>query len=139
MGRINWGRVLLGGIVAGIIINACEYVVNGVLLARDWAAAMQALGHPIPTNATGGFIFWGFMVGITSVASYAVARPRFGPGPKTAIVSAMGYWVIGYLLPNVSLALMAIFPVRLLNIGVLVGFVEIIVGTLAGAWLYKES
>ena len=31
MGQINWGRVLLGGIVAGIIIDAGEFVLYGVV------------------------------------------------------------------------------------------------------------
>ena len=30
MGKINWARVLLGGLVAGFIINIFEYVTNGV-------------------------------------------------------------------------------------------------------------
>ena len=35
MGKINWNRVILGGLVAGVIINIFEYVVNGVDRARQ--------------------------------------------------------------------------------------------------------
>ncbi len=40
MGKINWGRVLLGGLLAGIVVNVFEYVTNGVVLASDWNAVM---------------------------------------------------------------------------------------------------
>jgi hypothetical protein len=32
-----------------------------------------------------------------------------------------------------------LFPARLLVIGLLVGLVEVSVGTLAGAWIYREQ
>lgn len=35
MGKINMGRVILGGLVAGIFIDAFEGVLNGVLLANQ--------------------------------------------------------------------------------------------------------
>jgi hypothetical protein len=45
MGRINWTRVILGGLVAGVIINIFELVLNGVALAKDMEAAIRALGR----------------------------------------------------------------------------------------------
>ena len=45
MGKINWTRVILGGIVAGVIINIFEFVLNGVVLAKDMEAAISALGR----------------------------------------------------------------------------------------------
>jgi hypothetical protein len=138
MGKINWVRVILGGLAAGVVINLFEYLANGVYLAKDWDAAMKALGHSMPPGAVTGFVIWGFLVGITSVATYAVARPRFGPGPKAAVASALGYWVIGYMLPNTVTMQMGLFPLRLLLIGTFIGLLEIVVATLVGAWLYAE-
>ncbi len=45
MGKINLGRVILGGIVAGIVADILGYLVDGVLLAPRWNAGMTALGH----------------------------------------------------------------------------------------------
>src|SRR5712691_5631989 len=39
MGKINWNRVILGGLVAGVIINIFEFVLNGLILAKDMEAA----------------------------------------------------------------------------------------------------
>jgi hypothetical protein len=138
MGKINWGRVIAGGVVAGIVINLFEYVTNGRVLAADWAAAMQTLGRQMPPSATSIFILWGFLVGISAIWLYAVARTRFGPGPGTAVLIGFAYWVIGYLFPNVISWALAIFPSRLLAITTIVGLVEIIVASLAGASIYKE-
>jgi len=51
MGKINWVRVLLGGLVAGLVINIFEYVTNGVVLAANWNAAMKALGRQFSMSA----------------------------------------------------------------------------------------
>jgi hypothetical protein len=138
MGKINWGRVIAGGIVAGIIINAFEYVTNGRVLAADWAAAMQTLGRQMPPSAIPLFIVWGFLVGISAIWLYAAARPRFGPGAGTAVLTGFAFWVIGYLFPNLLSWALAIFPSRLLAIDTTVGLVEIILASLAGAYIYKE-
>ena len=45
MGKINMGRVILGGIVAGIVADVLGYLVDGMLLAPPWADGMKALGH----------------------------------------------------------------------------------------------
>ena len=37
MGKVNMGRVILGGIVAGIVADVLGYVVDGVILAPRWA------------------------------------------------------------------------------------------------------
>ena len=44
MGNINVSRVLLGGIVGGLVYDVLAFVVDGVLLAPQWAEGMKALG-----------------------------------------------------------------------------------------------
>jgi hypothetical protein len=139
MGKINWARVIMGGLLAGVIINAAEFFIQGVVLGRAWEAAMKALGRP-PMGASADVIFvvGGFVAGISAVWLYAAARPRFGPGPKTAACTGFAFWVIGYALPTLGQWAFKLFPGRLLIIGLLAGLVEIILASVAGAWLYKE-
>ena len=40
MGRINVKGVIVGGLVAGLVLNIFDYLVWGVWLGRDMAAAM---------------------------------------------------------------------------------------------------
>lgn len=138
---INWQRVILGGLLAGLIINAVEFVLNGVILQKDWAATMKAMGRP--ENLTGtqiaAFNVTGFLIGIFAIWLYSAIRPRYGPGPKTAVCAGVAVWTIGYLLPSIAPMVLHILPRRLMATGILVGLGEIIVGALAGAWLYKEE
>ena len=139
MGKINWTRVILGGLVAGVIINIFEYFLNGVVLARDMEAAITALGRQMGGRALLMFTVWGFLVGIFAVWLYTAIRPRYGAGPKTAACAGAAVWGLGYLLASVTPFALDLFPRRLMAIGLAVGLVEVIAGTLAGAWLYREE
>jgi hypothetical protein len=139
MGKINLGRVVLGGIVAGIIVNLFEYVLNGVLLANRWTDLMVSINRP----ALGGteivyFNIFGFTLGLVAVWTYAAIRPRFGEGPKTALYAALLTWVTGYVLVDMMPTIMGIVPMSMTWMLIGVGLVEIVVATLAGAWLYRE-
>jgi len=51
----------------------------------------------------------------------------------------LAVWCLGYLLAAVTPLALKLFPTRLTVIGLAVGLVEVGVGTLAGAWLYREQ
>jgi len=36
MSKINLARVILGGVIAGIVIDVCEGILNGVILKQQW-------------------------------------------------------------------------------------------------------
>jgi hypothetical protein len=139
MGTINWTRVILGGLVAGVVINVFESVLNGVVLAKDWEAAMAAIGKPpIAGNQIAVFVLWGFVVGIFAVWFYAAIRPRYGAGPKTALCAGLAVWFLGYLLASVAPLVLELFPARVMIVGLVVGLVEVLAATLLGARLYQE-
>jgi len=141
MGKINVGRLILGGIVAGIAIDLLDYLVDGVWLAQRWADGMALLGRP-------GFsqmqIIWfnvlGLLTGLAAVWLYAAIRPRFGAGAKTAIIAGLAVWFIGVFLPNVGLMYVPhLFSKHLTLYTTLGGIVEVVFGTLAGASVYREA
>lgn len=141
MSKINWGRVIGGGLLAGLVINIVEFLVNGLWLANDWAEAMKALGQGGEYGAVHMVVFnlWGFAMGIFAVWVYAAIRPRFGPGPMTAYTAAVAAWIPGYLMANLPPAVLGMFPIRLMLIGIAAGLVEVIVATQLGASIYKEE
>ena len=138
MGKINWGRVFLCGLLTG--------VVWGVL----YATALPLVGgHKIPGNVPG----WPFrgtsastrgivaitplVLGIWTMWLYAAIRPRYGPGPKTAAVAGFALWLIGSWVEAVWAAFGAV------PLGVLLGPVAAnlpitLVAAVVGAWPYKE-
>ena len=141
MGNVNWTRIVLGGLLAGVIIDISETLINGVLFADAWSNAMVALGRPAQISAFGLALFniWGLGIGIMTVWLYSAIRPRFGPGPKTAILAALATWVVGYALAGVTPVATGMAPKRLMATITSLGLIEIIVATLAGAAIYKEE
>jgi len=108
-------------------------------MASQNDAAMKALGIKLPANAIPLFVLNGFLLGIAAIWLYAAARPRYGASAKTAVLTALGVWVIGYALPNFGMGVQGLFPVRLLAVASAVGLAEIIVASNAGAAIYKEA
>lgn len=139
MKGINIGRVIVGGLLAGLIINVSEFVLNGMVLARDMEAAMRALHlPPMSPSLMVWFVVLGFALGITTIWLYAAIRPRFGPGVGTAVCAALTVWFLAYAYPNIFMILIHLFPRRLIAIGVLWGLPEIVIAGIAGAWAYTE-
>jgi hypothetical protein len=142
MTKTNMARVVLGGILAGLILNILGFLVDGILLAPQWNAGMSALGRSgeITVNQIVGFNILGFCYGIAAVWLYAAIRPRYGAGPKTAITAGLALWVGGVLLPNVGfMSVNGLFPTNLTIMTTLGGIVECVAAALAGAAVYKES
>jgi hypothetical protein len=141
MERINWGRMILGGIVAGIVGDILGYVVDAVILAPQWADGMKALGKTdYSNNQLLGFDAVGLMLGLATVWLYASIRPRYGAGPKTAVIAGLAIWVVGTLLPNaVFMSINGLFPTGLTVMTTAGGIVELVVGALAGCALYQEA
>ena len=145
---INWGRVIGGGLVAGMLINVVESLFNSAILAKDWESAMLALGRsPIVGSQLvvffiRDFMLWGFLVGIFAVWLYAAILPRYGDGPRTALYVGSFVWILGYLLTSVTLRstpfLLNIWPRRIFGIGLTVGLMAVLLATLIGACLYRE-
>jgi len=139
MGKINLGRVILGGIVAGIIINLGEYLLNGVILSDQWTDLMKSINRPVlDVTHVGYFMALGLVQGIVAVWSYAAIRPRFGEGPMTAIWAALLTWLTTVALCDLVLANMGVLELPMVLMMMGVGLIEMTIGTLVGAYLYKE-
>jgi len=140
MGKINFGRVLLGGIVAGVILNLGEMVLNGMILAKEMADFFNRCGFKQPASTFYVIaIAITFVLGIVIVLGYAAIRPRFGAGPKTAIIAALFAWFGVYVYQNVIALGLGMVPIKLVAIALVWGLVEYIIASLVGAALYKEA
>ena len=140
MGKINKGRVLLGGLLAGLGLTIIQMLVNQAILGEQWSEARTALNLQWPL--AGGDIVVGvvkfFLIGIFIVWLYAAIRPRYGAGPKTAVLAGIAVWFICALLCwgcNVY----TMFPCGLVVTTVVICLVVWVLAALAGGWVYKEN
>ncbi len=140
MGRINIGRLLLGGLVAGLVIFLIEGAMGPTYMA-EWVRAMQAHNLPMPSGASSavGGALLSLLMGVGLVFFYAAARPRFGAGVKTAVIVAVAYFVFAYLVGLIGYGLIGLYPTDLLVRWGVQGLVQLTLAAIAGAWLYREA
>jgi len=141
MGKINVGRLILGGIVAGIVGDLLDFPIDGVWLANRWTVGLRALGHPgFGTSQIVWFNLLGLVTGLVAIWIYAGIRPRFGAGVKTAIYAGVATWILGFLVPNAAfMYVVGLFSKHLTLYTTIGNLVECVVGAIAGAALYKED
>jgi hypothetical protein len=140
MSKMNWKRVFLGGLLAGVVIIVLGFVAYFIYLGNIWKPVMESIGYPMEETA-GMYIssiIASFVVGILAVWLYAAIRPRFGAGAKTAVIAGFFFWILSGLFPDLSLGSMGMFPANALIIDCITYLVIIVVATLLGAWIYKE-
>ena len=140
MVKINMGRVILGGLLAGLIINISEFLLNMLVLAQPMAEALKGLNREMPmdSGAMTFYILLGFAQGWIATWLYAAIRPRYGAGPMTAICAGLTVWALASLFASAAMMPMHLFPRRLLMYGMLWELFELPIATLAGAWIYRE-
>ena len=141
MGGINVNRWLAGGVAAGILIWVLEGITSMLLYMDQMEAALAA--HGMSMELTAGVMVVGVVVsliaGLTLVFLYAAARPRFGPGPKTAVIAAVVLWFGGWLLSLIGYGMIGLYPTGLLVQWGIVGLVELILAALLGGMIYREA
>ncbi len=142
MGKINRIRVLIGGLVAGVVVNVLWFGAWALFVRRGWSAALEAVGRPLPETVGTTLLMTvlGFLLGFLVVWLYAAIRPRYGAGPRTAVVAGVAAWLFLGLIPDLALgSMLRLIPARLWAIDVVETLVVTVVATLLGAWVYKEE
>ena len=135
MGKINWARVFLCGILTGGVLYLLMLAVFVFALPEtELRRVVEATGRPIngPLHA-GPHV----LVGIWTMWLYAAIRPRYGPGPKTAAVAGLALWVVASLI-DVIWGSVGLIPLRALLIPLAVTLPVCIVAVVVGAWPYQE-
>jgi anti-sigma factor RsiW len=142
MASINFGRVVIGGLVGGVVANVCDTVANMTFLKDDMAAMAAKFGmDSAAAQSMSAAIPWigvDFVFGLLTVFTYAAMRPRFGAGPKTAMIAGFTLFLA------VSVVLFGFTTMGMMSTGsyvrgTLEALVTTLLGSLAGAAMYKEA
>lgn len=140
MGNINIKRMLLGGLLAGLVIGVGEYILSELILGGQWAEVLTETGTgQFGGGQIAGLAIVALLYGIALVWIYVAIRPRFGPGPKTAVVAGLTMWVVAWLLVSAYLIVIGVYPAGLMIAATVWGLFELLIAAVAGAWLYQES
>jgi xanthosine utilization system XapX-like protein len=140
MSAINTGRMIGGGLLAGLIINIVEMIMNMFVIADDWTVVYERMGMTEPAGAAiGEYIVLAFVLGLLISWVYAAIRPRFGAGPGTAVKAGIAVWVGACFFPTVGWMIMGGVPTNLAIITLVYTFVEVVAGALAAGAVYQEA
>jgi hypothetical protein len=118
-----------------------DFVVNAVILGSRYEM-LQAQGTFLVEPRFPFMPLWVVILlatGIAMVWLYAAARPRLGPGPKTAITIGLIVGLVANVPPHFATASWASFAASVPFTWMLGGIVNFVVGSLAGAAVYKET
>ena len=140
MKNINLGKVVLGGLLAGLVLNFGEFLLNDLILAAQMREFFSKTGLTPPG---GSFLVAAvsltFLMGIVMILVYALIRTRLGPGPKTAIVAGLLMWFGIYVYCGIVNGLALGAPINSLLVVIVWGLIEYVLAAIAGAWVYKEA
>jgi hypothetical protein len=141
MGRINYGRVVAGAIVAGAFYFVADGIIHGVFLGGDHMAAVTGAGKTVQHDPTAYAYFAAFDLGkgLVAVLVYAAARPRFGPGVKSAVWAGLVAWFAIEVLPSVAAMPFPFYSKSFYLKWIGLEVVPMVAGAILGAWVYREA
>jgi hypothetical protein len=140
MAGINYSRVLVGGLAAGVVANICDFAWS-LVLAEEMDRMIQRLSlnrGVVGSGATAiSWVLVDFVYALLIVWTYAAIRPRFGPGPKTAVrAGVLIYGAVTVIL--FGFHRMGFFTTTGFLMSAALSFVSAILAALVGARLYRE-
>ena len=142
MARINWGRLILGGLIAAIILFFTDGFIHERLVKADWHAIYAGLRatEPEPHGASMAyFALYELGRGLIALLFYATMRTHFGAGPKTAVLAGIACWIAFSVAGPAQFIPLGFFSNALwLKVGAL-HLVTTILATIAGAAIYKDA
>jgi len=141
MPKINWVRVIVGGLVAAVICFLSDGFLHERLLAADWKAIYDGLGATPPAPHGMGLAYFAVFDlgrGLLPIFLYALMRPHCGPGPKTAALAGVVAWLALSIAVPAQFIPLGFFSNALLVKAGAFQLITSIVATIAGAALYKD-
>jgi hypothetical protein len=137
---VNTGRVVLGGLLAGLVLNIGEFIFNDFVIGAQMKTWLAAHNFAEPTGTFVAIaVSLTFVMGIVIVLTYALIRPRLGPGVKTAIVAGLLSWFVCYIYVGIVNGVLFGMTAKIIGLAIVWGLVEYTLAAIVGGWAYKEA
>lgn len=143
MKRINIGRVILAGLVAGLAFIFVEIVLEGFVWLIFGINENKMLKEAFDISPRGVLfhilnlaIFFAECILIMGI--YAAIRPRFRLPATAAITASLIFWFFALLILANQINL-GVFPLKLVLISLGFNLIELPVAILVGSNVYKEN
>lgn len=141
MTNINWTRFIIGGLIATVILFVTDGLLHEMLLKPDWLAVYANLGAPVPEPHGASMVYFFIFElgrGMLAMLLYVLMRAYTGAGPKTAVLAGLAVWAAFSLAGPAQFIPLGFYSVALWVKVAAFQLVTSVVGTLAGAAIYKD-
>jgi hypothetical protein len=124
-------------------MNAIDFISNVVVADTGLRASLDRVNPILWATMNGpgrlpAYVAIDFLFGALLVWLYAAIRPRFGPGPRTALRAAAFAWGL-YMATELLFVLMGLFSMRFFVLNAALSAVNYAASSLAGARIYREA
>jgi hypothetical protein len=140
MGNVNYGRLIVGALVAAVFYFIADGTIHGAILGKYHMAAITGAGYPLKPDPTAYVYFALFDLGkgFVTMLIYVAARVPCGPGPKTAVVAGLIAWLAIEVLPSIEWMPFPFYEKSFFVKVIALELVPMVIGAVLGAWIYKE-
>ena len=140
---MNTKRILMGGLLAAFIIAVAETLLFEGVLADAMSVAQAQKGLVEASWGVTSYLATTIVLGLMLAWLYAAIRPRFGPGPSTALKAGLFLWVATWLIYYVWLApsgrgLLFLEPSST-ALALAWELAGVLIAALAVGWTYREE
>lgn len=142
MTRINWGRFILGALIATIILFVTDGFFHERLVGADWKAIYDNLRAAMPEphgSSLAYFFFFELGRGVLAMILYVLLRRCCRPGPKTAVLAGLIVWFAFSVTGPSQFLPLGFLSTALWMKMIAFHLITSIVAAIAGAAVYKEN
>ncbi len=142
MKKINFGRLIIGGLIASILLFLSDGFLHEQVFKQYWEYLYHGLGAKPPEAGHSIDMVYFFIFelgrGFGAIFIYTLMRPFYGPGPKTAVLAAIATWLAFSVTAPAEFIPLGFYGRRLWVMVAAAQFVTSIVANLIAASIYKE-
>lgn len=142
MTKINFGRLFIGGLVASVLLFFSDGFIHEYLVKQYWEYLYYGLGArpPETSHSVAMVYFFIFEIGrgFTAILMYVLMRPFYGPGPKTAIFSAIAAWFAFSVTAPAEFIPLGFYGRRMWVIVAAAQLITSIIANVIAAWIYRD-
>ena len=143
MTKINFGRLFVGGLIASVLLFLSDGFLHEQVFKHYWEYLYQGLGAKPPDSPHQMALVYFFIFelgrGFGAIFIYALMRPFYGKGPKTAVLSAIAAWLAFSVTAPAEFIPLGFYGRRLWIMVAAAQLVTSIVANLLAAWIYRDS
>jgi hypothetical protein len=143
MKNLNIVRLLLAGLVSGIIIYGFEAVTNGVILGHDWKlwSAFATRVFEMPDEGLSLALWAGqaLIAGWVGTFVFAAIKDWVGVRPRAAYMSGLIVWATGWLGLSLDNLAVGVVPAKMVFDNLLAALLGCLIGQMVASFIYKDN